>query len=94
MATVTTTTHCTPHLERGGCECYCEDCYQEVAGEENTYCICLDCVCNNPVPLHPAYTRKVEVPIERKCETCGNEVHRNGTRGRWPKLCTDCKAAA
>lgn len=39
----------------------------------------------------PMTTTIPSPPAKHTCDTCGVEVFRNGTRGRFPKLCLTCK---
>jgi len=82
------------HQAIGGgrfCQCWGECCIDMSTME----CVCTQgCDCRtkwSPVTSYrqpePAKTARPD----HACETCGTEVYRNGTRGRFPKLCPSCK---
>lgn len=87
--------HAVPHeiSQTGACECFCNKCWDN----DDKRCICQHCSHNEMVRLHPAYFGQAEGTVkettpDHTCKDCGTEVFRNGTRGRFPKLCPDCKA--
>lgn len=82
------------------CTCFCETCYsEEQRSVRGQGCICKDCFCDDPGPLHPLYyADKPTTAIVRKddephgeCRKCGVNTYRKGTRGRFPVLCEACK---
>ena len=61
-------------------------------------CICPECDCEQLQQAPATETPQiVDVPLpeepkpEHACQDCGVEVFRNGTRGRYPSRCPECK---
>lgn len=85
------------HLDPVRC-CMCfGPCCMETTGA----CICSECrhsvVRPTPPPeLEPVVAENPETlfdqVLEHACQDCGAEVFRNGTRGRYPLRCPNCKA--
>ena len=72
------------------CQCWA-DCCIDIQTME---CVCTQgCDCRKkgsvvaPIRSAPPASPKPE----HACENCGTEVFRKGTRGRFPKLCPECK---
>lgn len=76
------------------CECLCQSCHN---GRD---CICTDCSHDPEVHIEPGYynrtqaedRKKLGLPPAHVCRDCGAEVFRNGTKGRFPVRCPECKA--
>lgn len=88
-----------PHLFKTGpkgryCNCFGTCCFDPTTLD----CLCDECDCGQ----HDTYCPPDEVPIteirlpvapkpDHACQDCGTEVFRNGTRGRFPSRCPECK---
>lgn len=88
-----------PHIKRvaGGLG-YCM-CFGPCCTMADMNCICEECDCGAKgssvisVKDTVAEVMTARTPDGHFCVTCGTEVFRNGTRGRFPSKCPTCKAA-
>lgn len=88
-----------PHLisvgRRKYCNCLGDCCFNSVTAD----CTCDECDCGTDDMWCPPIADVVDVPLPEKpvevpahiCQDCGVEVFRNGTRGRFPSRCPECK---
>ena len=89
------------YLINGYRHCYC---FGTCCFSVDRRCICPECQCEVAqeraakvaVPIEQTVVETPEVPIVElrlppSCIDCGVEVFRNGTRGRFPSRCPDCK---
>lgn len=87
------------------CFCYCPDCYdQSLFISEGNGCIDEECFCRDPA-MPPSAIRLTDNIKQEDvvadlpespgktgtCRVCKEPTYRNGDRGRFPVLCTDCK---
>lgn len=75
------------------CACVCTQCH------DGMDCVCNDCSHDPEVHIETGYYNRTQKEDRQKrgvtvhvCRECGVEVFRNGTRGRFPVRCPDCKA--
>lgn len=80
-----------PHTTRMGrdgafCNCFGPCCFDS----NDCRCLCQDCDCHDTTARRSVAVR-IAPPPEHVCQDCGTEVFRNGTRGRFPSRCPECK---
>jgi hypothetical protein len=80
------------HLRRVHQREYCM-CFESCCVSGDMGCICKDCDCG--LKGSPIISTRLEAVVpdkpEHACVDCGTEVFRNGTRGRFPSRCPECK---